>query len=637
MKIKEVPGLPGAPAIVLYHEQIDDDNMHTSEIYMRIKVLTEAGRERANVEVPYSRKHFRLGDIFARTVHADGSIVNFEGKPFDKTVLRGRGRKINVKAFTLPDVQVGSIIEYRYTIFYDDHTMYAPTWMVQDELFQSKVHFVFRPYMDRLIDHHGNIISGAKIVAAVPKGTKPVLIEDRCAQKTATLDHSCTRIVYDATNMAAFPNEPFMPPADMLKYNVRFYYDSDRKQEDFWRDEGKYWNKDVEKFIGDDAALKAELAKIVAPSDSPEQKVRKIYAYVQSFTNLSFVPEKTDQELKALGLTEKYSAEKVIAAKTGDREDLNRLFIGLVRQAGIPAYAMRVTDREEANFIPQVLEWGQLNSELAIVKLGDTEVFLDPGTRFCPYGLLLWNLTSTQGVRQSATGKGTEFAKTPGPSYKDAQTKRNASLTLSSTGVAQGTLSVTYVGQEALKWRIRGAKTDAEGRTKLLEDEVKGWLPNTAEISLINKPEWNNGEVPMTAEFKISSPMLTSAGRRRLLPPQVFEFNKPAIFQHAERKTPVYLDFPYSEVDDIRVTLPEGMTPEGLPAAEQVKVDFAVYATEYAMQGRDLLATRVMGVGDNYFPLEYYAKLKSFYEKVKSGDDQHIVLMGGAPTSVTAK
>jgi len=53
--------------------------------------------------------------VRARTIKPDGSSVNFEGKVLDKTIVKGRGVKYHAKTFTLPDVQVGGIIEYYYT------------------------------------------------------------------------------------------------------------------------------------------------------------------------------------------------------------------------------------------------------------------------------------------------------------------------------------------------------------------------------------------------------------------------------------------------------------------------------------------------------------------------------------------
>jgi hypothetical protein len=107
LDFKSVPNVPDAPAVVLYHEEIDDDTIHYHQVYFRIKILTEAGRKYADVQVPYDRHGSNVGSVKARTTHADGTVANFEGKPLDKEVERYKGYKVHVMTVTLPDVQVG--------------------------------------------------------------------------------------------------------------------------------------------------------------------------------------------------------------------------------------------------------------------------------------------------------------------------------------------------------------------------------------------------------------------------------------------------------------------------------------------------------------------------------------------------
>jgi Domain of Unknown Function with PDB structure (DUF3857) len=122
----------------LIHEENADGTNNFHSVYMRIKVLTEAGRKYADVEIPYSRRGFSISGISGRTIHADGSIVPFQGKPFDKVLAKGRNVHYQVKSFALPDVQVGSIMECRYDLRYGDHSALAPIWLVQNELFQKR-------------------------------------------------------------------------------------------------------------------------------------------------------------------------------------------------------------------------------------------------------------------------------------------------------------------------------------------------------------------------------------------------------------------------------------------------------------------------------------------------------------------
>src|SRR5262249_7236326 len=115
LELREVPGSPGAPAIQLYYSQNIDDYKEDEQgeyIYRRIKILTEKGKRYADVEIKVP-PDYRLIELKARTIHPDGKTVDFAGKPFDKVIAKGRGFTYLAKSFTLPDVTVGSMIEYR--------------------------------------------------------------------------------------------------------------------------------------------------------------------------------------------------------------------------------------------------------------------------------------------------------------------------------------------------------------------------------------------------------------------------------------------------------------------------------------------------------------------------------------------
>ncbi len=173
MKINAVPGQPGAPAIILDHEEVDNDQMHFRTVYVRLKVLTDAGRKYGDVEIPYSRRSFDLRDIKARTVHPDGTVSNFQGKPFDKTIVKSKTIKYVAKTFSLPDVQVGSILEYRYSLYYDPGMVYSPDWLLQGDLFQRKLHYTFIPYSHTVIVDHNQESTGVAWTWFTPKNTQP--------------------------------------------------------------------------------------------------------------------------------------------------------------------------------------------------------------------------------------------------------------------------------------------------------------------------------------------------------------------------------------------------------------------------------------------------------------------------------
>src|SRR5580698_2863693 len=137
------PQVPGAAAVELFREEISDDNLSMHSVYIRIKVLTEAGKSYADVELPFEGD-FKPSDISGRTIQPDGTIVPYSGEPYTKTILRNKTVKVEAKVFTMPAVEVGSILEYRYTWRY--RRLYAPTWDLQGRLFLRKGHFAWNPY-----------------------------------------------------------------------------------------------------------------------------------------------------------------------------------------------------------------------------------------------------------------------------------------------------------------------------------------------------------------------------------------------------------------------------------------------------------------------------------------------------------
>src|SRR5258708_33951747 len=55
--------------------------------------------------------------------------------------------KVVAKTFPLPDVQVGSIIEYFYTIDFKEHYFFESHWILsQDDLFTKSAKFSLKPY-----------------------------------------------------------------------------------------------------------------------------------------------------------------------------------------------------------------------------------------------------------------------------------------------------------------------------------------------------------------------------------------------------------------------------------------------------------------------------------------------------------
>ncbi|MCU1333071.1 MAG: transglutaminase protein [Candidatus Angelobacter sp.] len=605
-------------AIILYHEETADDMSRHRWVYKRLKVLTEKGKDRASVEIPYDAKYVGISDIRARSIAPDGAITPFAGKAFNSTIVKAHGVKYLAKVLALPNVQVGSIIEWKYTEYWESY-VFAPHWVLQNDLLTKRAKFTFVPMFKAghyIEDSRGDIKDRVfYTTVGLPANT---------AIKTTANN----RMELELKDIPAFEEEDFTPPSEMLKMRVDFYYGSDKmgKPQEFWKSEGKYWSKELDKFAAHSAAVAAAVSKTILPTDTPDQKARKIYAYVQKIKNLSYTgSDGRLEELLNHESREKRTVDDVLQLHEGFRDEIARLFWAMARAANLQAFAMRVADRDEYFFQANIPNPSQLTSEIVIVNVDGKEVFLDPGTPLCPFGHLAGQHTATQGLRQSADGA--QLAPTPGASYKEAISKRVGRLTLSDDGSATGKIGIGWAGEEALTRRLSGLKTDEAGRKKELEDELKAMLPAGALVHLDSVVDWDNAEKQLSATFSVEIPSFAStAGKRLLVPTNLFQSRTRQPFAHGERKQPVYFNFPYYLADETTITFPPSYQTESLPAVQPIKTDYSAYSLKHSAQGNSVTINRTFAMAEIAFQQKEYAGLRKFLGEVNAADSQPLVL-----------
>jgi hypothetical protein len=172
LKMTSDPAAPDAPAVYLFREEVSDDKLHMHSLYVRIKILTEKGKSYADVEIPYERNNFSITNVEGRTIHSDGSIVPFTGAPYDKLLEKAGKNKVSAKVFSMPAVEVGSILEYRYKLRYDDNLVLSPSWVIQQPIYVHNGHYRFVPARDsvEIMTEHGSVTSGLILWPHLPPG-----------------------------------------------------------------------------------------------------------------------------------------------------------------------------------------------------------------------------------------------------------------------------------------------------------------------------------------------------------------------------------------------------------------------------------------------------------------------------------
>jgi hypothetical protein len=263
-----------------------------------------------------------------------------------------------------------------------------------------------------------------------------------------------------------------------------------------------------------------------------------------------------------------------------------------------------------------------------LVKLNGKDLYFDPGGAFTPFGLLEWAETGVQGLRLDKDGG--SWIQTTLPEASESRIERMGKLKLSDTGDLEGKLTVTYVGLEAMYHRVEERNADEVARKKALEEWVTSQIGVAAEAELTNKPDWTSSETPLVAEFNLKIPgWASNAGRRVVVPAAIFTAAEKGVFEHANRVHPIYFEYPHQKADDVTVELPPGWQVSSVPAAQNQDAHIVVYTLKVDQSPGTLRLTRKLTIDLLLLEQKYYASLRKFFQVVRTGDGEQIVLQPG--------
>lgn len=638
--IKQIPGQPGAPAIYLYRGQTSNQNDWTFSESCRLKVLTEAGKEYGTIEIPFSEA-WEVEAVRANVVRPDGKAIPFKGEVFDKTVVQFGRFKRMVKTFALPDVEVGSILEYTYDLklnlkkaasagslrlerwkpeeggIPNDLQPYAFTtevWDFDAPLYTLKAEYTFIPFLSGQFSSGDTNFRLGWVSFGLTWG-QPVM--------------EGGVVVLSVDNIPAREKEEWAAPEEDGRMGVIFFFCSSKvlRALDYWNLEGAGWQKAAEKFIAVNDAIRRESESLTTKAETSLDKVRTLYARAQAIKNLSYAKDMTSARRKELRIKDNRNAGEVLKNNAGLRSDITRAFVALARASGFPAEVARVVTRDDKFFHENILGlYSQFDSEVAIVRVDGREMYFDPATPGCPMGLLRWSATDTTFIRTS--GVPGDFSTTPLDPPDTSVVKRLFDLRLGQDGGLTGTASLICTGQEALGLRLDHLGLAEDEMKKSLGEKMAARLPEGGRASVLKMENMSGSEDMVRIDFDVAIPAAaTPAGDRLLLPVVPYRATWRESFRHTRRTSSVYFPYPVNESDDIVIALPDGMRIESVPAAAGSQRSFSRYSLSAEVEaGVKLRVRRQLTILKNRIPADQYPVLRSFFDQARAGDEGQVIL-----------
>ena len=608
-----------ADAEALFWEVYIDDSQAfelSLKHYVRIKVFNERGRDsQSKVELPYYGR-YQIKDIAARVVKPDGTVVELKKEDvFDRTVVKISGVKVKVKSFALPSVEPGSIVEYRWREVHPGGSADGLRIAFQRDIPVRQVAYYLKPFM------------GMRY--------RPVNMGDARFEKDKDGFYRMTM-----SNMPAFREEPRMPPEDAVRSWVFLYYSSDRKTdaEQYWKETGKKFYEIFKDQIKPNDEVKAAVAAIVGDAKTDAEKLQRIYDFCRTkIKNVSDDASGLTPDERAK-LKDNKSPSDTLKRAQGTGSDIDFLFAALARAAGFDARVALSGNNDDFFFDRTFMHYTFLGSSFVAVRVGEVWQFFSPAEMYTPYGMLGWPEEGQDVLVTDA--KEPIWVRGPVAGPEKSVERRAGKFKLSEDGTLEGDVRIEYTGHLAQERKEYNDDDSPTEREKTVVDAWKSRLG--AEVTNLYIQNVTDPIKPFVYTFHVRVPgYATRTGKRLFLQPAFFQKGLTPLFPTTERRHEVYFHYPWSEVDQVEIVLPEGFeldnaeSPAGFSGGDLSKYEPMVGTTN---KGRTLVYTRKFYFGKGgdstlRFPVNTYPNLKNYFDEVSKHDGHTIALKQGAATA----
>ncbi|MBC8756185.1 DUF3857 domain-containing protein [Kordia sp. YSTF-M3] len=593
-----------APAVVLYENakktfeyiEENEDTYTKLHYYAKIKILSIAGLEEGNIIIPFIKSKFseeEIVNIKAITHNLDGSSTLQE----DQIIRINVKDDYNELKLLLPNVKVGSVIEYQYTLISPFTFSFRP-WFFQSNI--PKVYSEFNAKIPAnyrfLRSFKGNLkltVNGAYVIEncfEVPDSDKAV---------------DCEIVRYAVKDVPAFRKEQFSLSYEnyisRIEFKLAHYrsfgfsgYGQLKTWEEFDRSINS--NKQYIRRILKKSMLKDFLPKEILKTKQKLEKAKKVYQFIRDH----FV-----WNTKIGGLDEN-DIRKAFQRKEGSISEINLSLMNAMHAAGIRAEVLLIATRDHSIPTQDYPVMSDFNYLIVKVIIKGKVYFLDASEKAAPFGILPMLALNYKGRALNFNKK--SYWETITPNLVNRLTT-SISLTLEEDGTIKGKFANALTGHFALSKRNTFDKEKNEEYLNTIETEYEG-----LEILDYKITDKENAELPLKEffEFEIDK---EPANNTLYLDPFVFKAFPKNPFTLKKRTYPVDFAHPRIYTTRFLLSLPPNYEFGNLPKNQTFTIgeNKAICKLTTVQQNGKLNITFELLINQFHYTTEEYELLKNFF------------------------
>lgn len=559
--------------------------------HIRIKILKEKGFEKANIHIPY---HSFKGDesirkLSAQTFNLDanGGIVTTQVDK--KSIMEKKiDSRYSEVVFAFPEVKVGSVIEYKYTV---------TNAGVRDWNFQRGIPVAYSryktdfPYQVELL--------------ATPK-----CVLDYTA---ITIPNKSDRIIkqYTMSNVPALRDEPYISSEDdylqRLEMRIMAITTPDAVRHSLLRT----WPGIVKELM-EDPDFGDQLKKNIPRTTDLDDSLKKVSS---AYEKMKTIHHYVQKNMEWNGYSNIWALDGVKSAwkdKKGTSGEINLILVNLLKDAGLDAKPVLVSTRSNGFINTLIAGFDQFNKVMAYVSIGDDFYVLDATNKDYPSHLIPDEVMYSQGLvieKLETMEWGWKPLWNENQKYKSFIAIQG---NIDENGTMKGETSITSIDYAKLE-KLPELK---KGKDKYIKEFLTDKNPDT-EISDYKSENEAVDSLPLRETFKFSK-NISGSGDYKYFTVNMFTGMEKNPFVADNRFSDVF----FGENQSFNIigyfNIPEGYVFEELPKNIRMMMpDSSINIRRIAAVSGNSVSIRItLDFTKPFYTTEEYPDFREFYKKL---------------------
>lgn len=600
-----------------------------TEVHERVKVYSKEGFEQATRAILLYKEgadEEEIKNIKAYTFNLEGSKI-VETKLEKKGIFKTEKSKyLNEVKFTMPNVNEGSVLEYKYKVLSPFITS-IDEFVFQEDIpikklegrFESPEYFQFKVNS-----------KGYRPVAPTTKSTKERInlstktrSNDGLHRVKTSYDYSQVEYTnnihtYSLSNIPALKEEPFVNNIDNYRSSIKYELSFTNFPNSPVKNYSTTW-EDVVKTIYKNSSFGDELSKVGYYKDDIDALIGHTSNSVERAALIyNFVKKKVKWN-GYYGYLVDEGVRKAYKDQAGNVAEINLMLTSMLNYAGVTAYPVLVSTRQHG--VPLFPTRKGYNYIICYVKDSDKPYLLDATSPYSLPNVLPFRTLNWQGRVITEHGNSTFISLYPNSISKNDY---SVLVNIDEAGQISGGCRSVKTGHSALLYRMGYNDQDKDQYLEDFENKYDG-----LEVSDFTVKNENDLSKPIMESYKfVKEAQADIVGDKMYFAPMFYLKMNENPFKLEQRDYPIDFGYPSKNVYKITINVPEGYKVDILPEPKAVALPDNLGYFKYNVQesnGRIQVIVTTQ-ISTSIVTPDYYETLKMYISQLIEKESEQVVL-----------